>query len=265
MEDAKITSKREKEKEVVSLMIRLYCKKQHGTKTELCPECAELEQYARSRSDRCPFMEEKTFCSNCRVHCYKPEMREKIRAVMRFSGPRMIFHHPVMAASHVIESKREQRRQNKDVVPMENLTEQTEQTPAQTEAKSRFRIFWIVLGFLCLALGTIGVVLPILPTVPFFLATLFCFTKSSEKLHHWFIGTSLYKKHLESYVKKEGMLLKTKLSIVTMVTLLMGVGFFLMARKDIWVPCIILAVVWVAHVIYFFGFVKTIPAPERKD
>ena len=103
-------SKREREKQIVSEMIRLYCRKRHGTRAGLCPECAELDAYARTRSDRCPFMEPKTFCSNCKVHCYKPEMREKIREVMRFSGPRMLFHHPVMAVRHVIESKREQKR-----------------------------------------------------------------------------------------------------------------------------------------------------------
>lgn len=105
-----IEEKREREKLVVGEMIRLYCKKNHGTKDELCPSCAELKQYAETRSDKCPFMETKTFCSNCRVHCYKPEMREKIREVMRFSGPRMLFYHPILAVSHLIESKKEKRR-----------------------------------------------------------------------------------------------------------------------------------------------------------
>ncbi len=107
-----IEAKREREKETVSLMIAIYCRKKHGGKT-LCPECAELDAYARKRSDNCPFMETKTFCSNCKVHCYKPEMREKIREVMRFSGPRMLFHHPIMAIRHVIESKKEQHRGDK--------------------------------------------------------------------------------------------------------------------------------------------------------
>lgn len=109
-----LSSKREKEKEVVSQMIRLYCKKRHGMKGELCPECAELTKYAFQRSDKCPFMDSKTFCSNCKVHCYKKDMREKIREVMRFSGPRMIFHHPIMAIRHVIESKKEQKRMEKN-------------------------------------------------------------------------------------------------------------------------------------------------------
>lgn len=131
--------KREREQEIVSQMIALYCKGNHSTRHsaplrerggemqqlregvaprgrssgerwDLCPECAELEAYARARSERCPFMEEKTFCSNCTVHCYRPEMRERIRTVMRYAGPRMLFHHPVMAIRHMIESQRERRR-----------------------------------------------------------------------------------------------------------------------------------------------------------
>lgn len=105
-----VQSKREQEKRIVSEMIALYCRKKHGTKDSLCPDCAALSEYAIMRSDKCPFMETKTFCSNCRVHCYKPDMREKIREVMRFSGPRMLTVHPVMAVRHVIESKREKRR-----------------------------------------------------------------------------------------------------------------------------------------------------------
>lgn len=103
-------AKREKEKELVSQMISLYCKKKHGGRHGLCRDCAELDDYARARSDRCPFMETKTFCSNCKVHCYQPAMRGKIRDVMRFSGPRMIFRHPVTAICHVIETKKEKKR-----------------------------------------------------------------------------------------------------------------------------------------------------------
>ena len=105
----RIETKREREKEIVSLMIALYCRRNHGGKV-LCPDCAALDSYARQRSDRCPFMETKTFCSNCHVHCYRKDMRERIRAVMVFSGPRMIFYHPVMAIRHVIESKKERKR-----------------------------------------------------------------------------------------------------------------------------------------------------------
>lgn len=78
--------------------------------------------------------------------------------------------------------------------------------------KNPLKLFWVILGFICLGLGTAGVVLPILPTVPFYMATAFCFAKSSRKLHNWFMGTSLYKKHLESFVQKKAMTMKTKMS-----------------------------------------------------
>lgn len=108
-----VKTKRQREKETVALMISIYCRKKHGQRT-LCPDCQSLLDYAWLRSDKCPFMETKTFCSNCRVHCYKPQMREEIRKVMRFSGPRMMFHHPVLALRHVIETKKEQKRLEKE-------------------------------------------------------------------------------------------------------------------------------------------------------
>lgn len=106
----KIKDKREREKKIVSDMIALYCRKKHRHKNGLCTECAQLRAYAEQRSDRCPFMETKTFCSNCKVHCYKPEMRDKIRQVMRFAGPRMLMYHPVAAVRHLLESRKEKRR-----------------------------------------------------------------------------------------------------------------------------------------------------------
>jgi hypothetical protein len=110
----KVQRKREREKRMVGEMIALYCRKQHGTgRAQLCEVCTELNEYARKRIEKCPFMESKSFCSNCKVPCYRPEMREKIRAVMRFSGPRMIFHHPVAAIHHVLSTKIEKRRMEK--------------------------------------------------------------------------------------------------------------------------------------------------------
>lgn len=106
-----VEDRRESEKRVSGLMIELYCRKNHGSgRGELCDECRALRDYAFQRIDRCPYMETRTFCSNCRTHCYKPEMRERIRTVMRFSGPRMILYHPVMAMRHVVSMKREKRK-----------------------------------------------------------------------------------------------------------------------------------------------------------
>lgn len=117
----------------------------------------------------------------------------------------------------------------------------------------------IAIGFICLVLGTIGVFLPILPTTPFYLGTLFCFVRSSERLHRWFVGTKLYQKHLDSFVQKKGMAAGTKACILASVTALMGIGIFLMARKGIWIPCTVLGVVWGLHVLYFLFRVKTLP------
>ncbi len=97
------------EKKVVKLMIEVYCKKNHSGNA-ICSECKALLDYAFLRADRCPFKENKTFCSNCTVHCYKPEMKEKIRNVMRFSGPRMILYHPIIAIKHVISTKRKGKK-----------------------------------------------------------------------------------------------------------------------------------------------------------
>ena len=124
------------------------------------------------------------------------------------------------------------------------------------------QIIFLIIGCLSLALGCVGIVLPILPTVPFFLLTVFCFANSSQKLHDWFIGTQMYKKHLESFVQKKSMTVRAKATILTSVTALMAVGFVLMLRKGIIVPCVILAVVWVCHLVYLLFGVKTIPAAE---
>ena len=124
------------------------------------------------------------------------------------------------------------------------------------------QIIFLIIGCLSLALGCVGIVLPILPTVPFFLLPVFCFANSSQRLHDWFIGTQMYKKHLESFVQKKGMTARTKATILTSVTALMAVGFVLMLCKGIIVPCVILAVVWVCHLVYLLFGVKTIPAAE---
>jgi len=102
----------EREKRTVAAMVRVYCRGRHGTRRGLCPECAELLGFARSRLDGCRFGEAKSTCGSCAIHCYRPDMRDRIREVMRYAGPRMMLHHPVMAMRHLVDSRR--RRRNGD-------------------------------------------------------------------------------------------------------------------------------------------------------
>ena len=117
---------------------------------------------------------------------------------------------------------------------------------------------YVVLGFIGLGLGAIGAVVPMIPAFPFLLLAAFCFGRSSEKLNHWFINTKLYKDNLEIYVKGEGMTWKTKIRIMITVTVLMSIGFIMMSNVP--VGRIILACVWVFHIVYFIFGVKTIEA-----
>lgn len=103
-----LVEKREKEKLVVSKMIGIYCKgnRHVSDKNRLCSECKQLEDYAIVRTDKCPFMETKTFCSKCKDSCYKPVMKEKIRQVMKYSGPRLLIYHPILTLKHFVLDRR---------------------------------------------------------------------------------------------------------------------------------------------------------------
>lgn len=123
------------------------------------------------------------------------------------------------------------------------------------------RILWIILGCIGVGLGAVGAVLPLLPAFPFLLLAAFSFTKSSERLHTWFINTRLYKNNLESYVTHRAMTLRTKRRVMLTVTLLMAFGFTMMFLKALYIPCGILAGVWVFHIVYFIFGVKTLEEP----
>ena len=119
------------------------------------------------------------------------------------------------------------------------------------------RITFVVLGCISLALAVIGVVLPILPTVPFLALAAFCFAKSSDRLNNWLINTKFYQNNLADFKAGKGMTVKTKVRILATVTLVMAIGLIAMLMKGIIVGSIILSVVWLGH-IYYFGFkVKT--------
>ena len=116
------------------------------------------------------------------------------------------------------------------------------------------KILYIMIGCISLGLGIIGVILPILPTVPFLLLAAFCFARSSERLNGWFKNTKLYR---ENNIKS-GMTKRAKIRIMCSVTLLMSIGFIMMGLKDIVVGNIVLLIVWIFHMVYFTLGVKTV-------
>lgn len=129
--------------------------------------------------------------------------------------------------------------------------------------RNPLKAVWILLGFVCLVIGSVAIVVPLLPTFPFYMATLICFAKSSRRLHDWFLSTNLYKKNLESFVESRAMTMKTKCKILGMVTAVMAIGFLCMKSAPVGRIC--LTVVWLFHVVYFLLVMKTLKPSEREQ
>ena len=102
-----------REKKTIEAMVRIYCKKHHKSQGKLCQECNELLEYAKMRLDKCPFQEKKTTCGKCPIHCYQPQKREKVKKVMRYAGPRMLLHHPVLAMHHAFDGFKKPKKAGK--------------------------------------------------------------------------------------------------------------------------------------------------------
>lgn len=124
------------------------------------------------------------------------------------------------------------------------------------------KLLYMTIGCICLGLGALGTLIPVLPTVPFLMLAAFCFARSSEKLDRWFRETKLYKDNLEDLVAGHGMTMKAKVRIMAAVTALMGVGFLMMGLKGIVIGCMVLGCVWVLHILYFIFGIKTISVVE---
>ena len=95
-----------RERRTVAAMIRLYCRKKHGTRGALCDGCQAIHDHAMARLEHCPFQDGKSTCARCRVHCYRDPQRTRIREIMRFSGPRMLLRHPILAIGHLLDGRR---------------------------------------------------------------------------------------------------------------------------------------------------------------
>ncbi|MFH2011998.1 MAG: nitrous oxide-stimulated promoter family protein [Pseudomonadota bacterium] len=92
-----------RERYTIHIMIGIYCRRHHHPTERLCAECRELLDYAMQRIDKCPFEGDKPTCARCLIHCYQPKMRERVRKVMRYAGPRMMLYHPILAILHYID------------------------------------------------------------------------------------------------------------------------------------------------------------------
>jgi hypothetical protein len=105
-----------RERKTIQTMINLYCRGHHDTNQALCDECATLSAYAMERIDKCPFQDDKPTCAKCPIHCYKPDMRARVRAVMRYAGPRMMLHHPVLTFWHYYDEFSKKRMDKQSAV-----------------------------------------------------------------------------------------------------------------------------------------------------
>lgn len=119
------------------------------------------------------------------------------------------------------------------------------------------KLIWLLLAFLLMGIGAVGVILPVLPTTPFLLLASFCFAKGSERFHRWFMGTKLYKNHLESFAESRSMTLKTKLCILLPVSGMLLLAF--LAMSNWYGRGFILLLIFFKYV-YFFTKIRTIPA-----
>lgn len=123
--------------------------------------------------------------------------------------------------------------------------------------KNPLRFVWLVLGFLAMGIGAVGVVLPVLPTTPFLLLASFCLAKGSVRFHNWFTGTKLYKRHLESFVKNRSMTLKTKFSLLIPASCMLLLAF--LAMSNVYGRASIVFLIIFKYV-YFFTKIRTVPA-----
>lgn len=123
--EKKLEKKRYHEYKTVIFMIQFYCHGKHKTKKAmkgieyLCEDCKSLALYVKQRIEKCPFMETKTFCAMCKVHCYKADERKKIKAVMRFSGPKMLIYHPILTSKHLYLTIKEAKTLKKHSIQKE--------------------------------------------------------------------------------------------------------------------------------------------------
>ena len=131
----------------------------------------------------------------------------------------------------------------------------------KNQKKNPVRIVWLLIGFLSMGIGAVGVVLPVLPTTPFLLLASFCLAKGSARFHRWFTGTNLYKNHLESFVENRTMTLKTKFSLLIPASCMLILAF--LAMQNVYGRVFIIFLILFKYV-YFFTRIRTVPAGQNR-
>ena len=101
-----MSRRRQREWTTIEAMIWFYCREHHASNDHLCTDCAELKDYAFQRLEKCPYGEEKPTCAKCPIHCYKPKCREQVREVMRYAGPRLLLHRPLLTLRHLLDDRK---------------------------------------------------------------------------------------------------------------------------------------------------------------
>ena len=104
----KLHGRMQREKKTIAVMVEIFCADKHDTENgRLCSDCRALLDYANQRLDKCPLGADKGPCAKCEIHCYKPEMRDRVRVVMAYAGPRMMKRHPLLAVKHLLDGRRD--------------------------------------------------------------------------------------------------------------------------------------------------------------
>lgn len=145
MDEQLVAKRREIEKDVMLEMVEIYCRGNHKDVNRqgkrLCPECMKFYEYTCVRTDKCPFMETKTFCNQCPVHCYNKTYRPVVKEVMKYSGPRLCLHHPVPVALHMVTTVAAKEKlihdAKKQGISIEELKEQNKKAALQQMAAAR--------------------------------------------------------------------------------------------------------------------------------
>lgn len=171
------------EQRIANTMIDLYCRDVHRGET-ICANCAALKNMVHLKLAHCKFAENKPSCRNCPTHCWSGDKRGQIQVVMRYAGPRMLIHHPILAFVHIMHEYR------------------------------AVRLLGLALGWIAILVGVVGIITPGLPTTPFLLLAAFLFSQCSPRFHQWLRNHRLLGKFIHTWETERALPEGTKLRVL---------------------------------------------------